>query len=82
MYPGCDRQFAKDFEEDLSLLQGLLEVLASQPGLPSDARALTEAAVLAAERAAERLSALQRVTRARQVIPYPPRPVAVTTSSA
>ena len=31
----CDRQLARDLNEDLSLLQGILDVLASQPGLVS-----------------------------------------------
>ena len=82
MYPRCDRQLARDLNEDLSLLQGILDVLASQPGLPSDARALTEAAVLAAERATERSTALQRVASAPQVVSHPVRPVVVIASSA
>jgi hypothetical protein len=57
------RVLAHRLSDDLLVLQGSLEVLAARLDLSSEARALTEAAIFAAERANEQLAAFHQAAR-------------------
>ncbi len=63
LYGSAARELVRGLDDDLWVVRGILEGLAGRADLSSDARALAEAALVAAERAAERVHAFEQVPR-------------------
>ncbi len=63
MHSGAARELARSLNDDMWVVLGILEVLAGRADLSPEGRALAEAALVAAEQAADRIDALQRVRR-------------------
>ncbi len=63
MWHGAMSTLTQGLDEDLWLVSGILEVLAARMDLTPEARALTEAALVAAEQAVERIQAFEQSPR-------------------
>jgi hypothetical protein len=63
VYGGATRKLTQGLDDDLWLVSGILEVLAARVDLTPEARALTEAALVAAEQAVERIQAFEQPPR-------------------
>ena len=62
-YGGATWKLTQGLDDDLWMVSGILEVLAARMDLTPEARALTEAALVAAEQAVERIQAFEQPPR-------------------